>query len=270
MYYKLKSNKIMKNLRYLLLCGMLVYCASVIRAEKITHVYSGTLRYNSTEKFEAVKKEFFDALKKVEYVHNDKTMAHRLPEDIELVVSKDSVSFKYSKNKKFVFLCATKLEIKILRYTNILGIDLPGLSLCWQVKDLESAEKFADDLVYFQNMERFTKLIDVKDFEVIAAKYRALKVKPPVSEEERKYIVQANAQTQMKNYKQAVELYEKAVEVDPTNPMVYNNGALLLAIIGQYDGAINSMKKYLMLVPDASDARAAQDKIYEWEGMIQK
>jgi len=25
------------------------------------------------------------------------------------------------------------------------------------------------------------------------------------------------------------------------------------------------MKKYLMLMPDAEDARAAQDKIYEWE-----
>jgi len=30
------------------------------------------------------------------------------------------------------------------------------------------------------------------------------------------------------------------------------------------------MKKYLMLVPDAEDARGAQDKIYEWEAWIQK
>jgi hypothetical protein len=28
------------------------------------------------------------------------------------------------------------------------------------------------------------------------------------------------------------------------------------------------MQKYLFLVPDASDARAAQDKIYEWQGEI--
>jgi hypothetical protein len=28
------------------------------------------------------------------------------------------------------------------------------------------------------------------------------------------------------------------------------------------------MKKYLMLVPDAADAREAQDKIYEWEAFI--
>lgn len=30
------------------------------------------------------------------------------------------------------------------------------------------------------------------------------------------------------------------------------------------------MKKYLLLEPEASDARGAQDKIYEWEGIIEK
>jgi hypothetical protein len=30
------------------------------------------------------------------------------------------------------------------------------------------------------------------------------------------------------------------------------------------------MKKYLMLVPDAADARAAQDRIYEWEGLARR
>jgi hypothetical protein len=30
------------------------------------------------------------------------------------------------------------------------------------------------------------------------------------------------------------------------------------------------MKKYLLIEPDASDARSAQDKIYEWEIMMHK
>lgn len=30
------------------------------------------------------------------------------------------------------------------------------------------------------------------------------------------------------------------------------------------------MKQYLLLEPEAKDARSAQDKIYEWELMIQK
>lgn len=32
--------------------------------------------------------------------------------------------------------------------------------------------------------------------------------------------------------------------------------------------AIEYMKRYLMLEPDASDTRASQDKIYEWEVML--
>lgn len=36
----------------------------------------------------------------------------------------------------------------------------------------------------------------------------------------------------------------------------------------RYPSSIFYMKKYLMLVPDASDARSAQDKIYEWEEKI--
>ena len=28
------------------------------------------------------------------------------------------------------------------------------------------------------------------------------------------------------------------------------------------------MKKYLMLEPEATDARSAQDKIYEWKALI--
>jgi len=45
---------------------------------------------------------------------------------------------------------------------------------------------------------------------------------------------------------------------------------LILAKVGQYNSAINRMRKYLKLVPEAEDARAAQDKIYEWEAEINK
>lgn len=198
---------------------------------------------------------------------------HYIPEDKELTVTKDSVTFNISKNKKYTFFCSNTQDIKALEYSylgKVYEIELPGLTVYWKIKDLEFAKKFADDLVYFQNMKQFVSVKDVEDFDAVAAKYRALKEKPKVTEEERKYIVQANAQTQLKNYKQAIEIYEKAIKVNPTNPMVYNNQALLLAMVGRYEAAINRMKKYLKLVPDASDARAAQDKIYEWEGMMQK
>ena len=108
-------------------------------------------------------------------------------------------------------------------------------------------------------------------FEPLAAKYRELVIKPPVSEEQRKYIVQANSLNQRKDYAGAIDLYLKAIELDPVAyPPAYFNLALLSAQMRRYHPAVSYMKQYLMLVPDAKDARSAQDKIYEWEIMMQQ
>ena len=107
---------------------------------------------------------------------------------------------------------------------------------------------------------------DSIQFITLAAKYREMEVKPTVAEEQRKYIIQANSFTNDKLYEQAIEVYKKALAIDPVAyPAAYYNMALLLAEKKYFEEAIKNMKKYLLLVPDASDARAAQDKIYEWE-----
>jgi hypothetical protein len=46
--------------------------------------------------------------------------------------------------------------------------------------------------------------------------------------------------------------------------------ALLSEQMKWFNSAIFYMKQYLLLVPDAKDARSAQDKIYEWEMQIKK
>jgi tetratricopeptide (TPR) repeat protein len=108
-------------------------------------------------------------------------------------------------------------------------------------------------------------------FQPVAEKYRALKVKPTISEEQRKYIVQANILNEQKDYQSAIDTYNKAIDIDLTSyPAAYSNMALLSAQIKNYNAAIYYMKKYLLLEPEASDARSAQDKIYEWELMMQK
>jgi tetratricopeptide (TPR) repeat protein len=87
-----------------------------------------------------------------------------------------------------------------------------------------------------------------------------------ITEEQRKYIVQANAFNDQKNYDKALELYESAMEINPFSyPEGYYNMALIAAGSKYFEYAIFNMKKYLILVPDAPDARTAQDKIYEWE-----
>ena len=106
-------------------------------------------------------------------------------------------------------------------------------------------------------------------FEPIAAEYRSLNVKPSIPEEQRKYIVQANGYNEQKMYDKAIELYKKAIEVNQTAyPAAYSNLSLLSAQLNRFNAAIYYMKKYLMLEPEASDARSAQDKIYLWETQI--
>jgi tetratricopeptide (TPR) repeat protein len=130
----------------------------------------------------------------------------------------------------------------------------------------------ADNLFFIQyklKEQRYDAQITL--FKPIAAQYCALKVKPPVSEEQRKFIVQANFLGQQKMYGKAIEVYKKAIEMDQTSyPAAYSNLALLSAQIQKFDAAIYFMKKYLMIMSDASDARSAQDKIYAWETQLSK
>ncbi|MBN1834132.1 MAG: hypothetical protein JW896_18690 [Deltaproteobacteria bacterium] len=133
------------------------------------------------------------------------------------------------------------------------------------------AQRFADDIFVIQqplNQEYEDRLAI---FESKVAEYRALSVKPQVSEEQRKYIVRANAMSKRKEYDKAIDMYREAIKVDPVSyPAAYFNMALLSAQMRRYNRAVSYMKQYLMLEPDAKDARSAQDKIYEWEMLAEE
>ncbi len=138
-------------------------------------------------------------------------------------------------------------------------------------KTAQLAQRAADLLFFIQqNWEPFQKE-KLTAFEKKAVLYRTLHTKPAVSEEQRKFIVQANAFTQKKDYAGAIARYNKAIELDPVSyPEAYFNLALLSAQENRFKSAIGYMEKYLLLAPDAKDARSAQDKIYEWEAMVSK
>jgi len=69
-----------------------------------------------------------------------------------------------------------------------------------------------------------------------------------------------------KKYNDAYRYYEKVIGINMVSyPAAYYNMALLNVQMNDYKNAILNMQKYLLIVPDAPDARAAQDKIYEWE-----
>jgi tetratricopeptide (TPR) repeat protein len=149
-------------------------------------------------------------------------------------------------------------------------IHFPDL-VSFHFADLANAQRFADNLFFIQ--KAMQKNHDEQRFlvESKAAQYRALKVKPPVSEEQRRFIVQAAALSQQKEYGRAIDLYRKAIGLDPVSyPGVYFNMAMIYAQERRFKWAISCMEQYLLLEPEAKDARGAQDKIYEWEIMIKK
>lgn len=105
-------------------------------------------------------------------------------------------------------------------------------------------------------------------FTEAARSYRAATVKPTLPEEARKFKVQAESAFNKKNFEGAAARYKDALDVAPWWPEGHFNRALILGELSRYRDAIREMKKYLTLVPDAPNARAAQDNIYRWEGEL--
>ena len=146
-----------------------------------------------------------------------------------------------------------------------------GNRLSFLFDNSADARRFADDLFVIQQSLGKGQEEWQARFEAKVAEYRATGIKPPVTEEQRKYIVQANARSKRKEYLDAIYLYRKVIDLDPVSyPAAYFNMALLSGQMRRYDRAIDYMKQYLMIEPDAKDARSAQDKIYEWEMLTQE
>jgi tetratricopeptide (TPR) repeat protein len=98
--------------------------------------------------------------------------------------------------------------------------------------------------------------------------YPLLKTKPEISEQLRRYVVQATSATQEKKYDEAIALWTTTLNIAPYTPIAYYNRALLYEMKGLYRYGISDMEKYVTLMPDAADARQAKDKIYEWEAKV--
>lgn len=65
----------------------------------------------------------------------------------------------------------------------------------------------------------------------------------------------------------AARLYRDALRTSPAWADGHYNLGLLYGDLELYPEAITEMRRYLYLTPNAKDARAVQDKTYEWEAM---
>ncbi|TXH04310.1 MAG: hypothetical protein E6R07_08375 [Nevskiaceae bacterium] len=103
-------------------------------------------------------------------------------------------------------------------------------------------------------------------FDLVADRYRAADVKPEVNESIRRYEIQAEDAINRKDFDAAVDAYTRALDANPWWPQGHYNVALILGELQDYRNAAYEMSCYLKLVPEAPNARAAQDKIYAWQG----
>ncbi len=106
-------------------------------------------------------------------------------------------------------------------------------------------------------------------FQEVVAKYLATNPKPTLSEEAHKFKVQAEFAVQEKRYEQAIALYAKALNIAPWWAEGHFQLALSLGETKRYRNAMLEMNRFLLLAPNSPEARAAQDKIYQWESVAE-
>lgn len=199
----------------------------------------------------------------------------------QVKVGDDKIEIIYNKRENsivsFLDLTENDIHVKEYEFINQMIIYNPYIIIIEGVAEftfaphnLLLAKELANylyDIQYQINEKLYSQQLIAFESQVL--EYNALSEKPLISEEQRKYIVQANGLSEQKMFKRAIELYKKAIEINPVSyPAAYSNLALLAAQSSQFQTAIYFMKKYLMLVPLAEDARSAQDKIYLWETQL--
>ena len=103
------------------------------------------------------------------------------------------------------------------------------------------------------------------NFQQKADAWRAFATKPEVSEEVYKDRLLAEDALKSRDLSGAATHYEAGVASDPTWAQGWYNVALVYAELNDYLDAADCMKRYIILLPNAPDARAAKDNIILWE-----
>lgn len=281
----------MKTFRIIILLSFGLLLGLVrMQAQDTNNDLDSISKFNTAELTNA-KKHLADLLKFnsqfigliVENVNDNTSMKIGTPNGILVFDDRIEFDFNGQKNSPFPvinvnFTYFIDNRIKLLRTesraTNgTINIEshlkIGGLTLTMNWAYNSTLTSIMNDMKFIQ-VKLQNAYFDMAQFESKAIQYRSLIEKPTISEEQRKYIVQANTFTQLFDYYKAIELYLKVINLDQTNyPDAYLNLALLSAQTHKYYAAIANMKKYLLLEPTSADAKKEQDKIKDWEIMLQ-
>lgn len=173
----------------------------------------------------------------------------------------DSITVSYSPGGAFTYP-AWKVS-----YTEFVQMNQYfWLSSSWSQSDAENVARALKVLVLDarQDLDK-TVAANFEKFKQTCQTWRTLPEKPPMPEEARRHKVLAENAYREKNLDQAGDEYYETLKIYPCWPDGLLNRANILGETGWYSGAVTSMRKYLELVPDASDAQTARDKITIWQ-----
>jgi len=131
-----------------------------------------------------------------------------------------------------------------------------------------SFEAWAKAYSYVSSLMTDGQAILGKISDGLAKDYSKLATKPALPELARRYRTQAETYFRDKDLLKAIKAYSKVLDVAPWDPQAHFNRGFLEGEQQQYQAAIYDMGVYLKLMPNAEDARAAQDQIYQWQAKL--
>jgi tetratricopeptide (TPR) repeat protein len=102
----------------------------------------------------------------------------------------------------------------------------------------------------------------------LCGNYMQSKTSAPQSEEARQHQLLSQDAASRNDMDKALDETDKAVDAAPCWAQGRYDAALLEAQVGYYPVAVQDMKKYLLLEPDAPNAQAARDQILIWNGRM--
>jgi len=178
----------------------------------------------------------------------------------------ESINFykKIKKSKSLLITEKAKGELFSALYYYLAEIENKAI-------DYERAGKYAQAMkLYAQMLEisppQKAQWIRDRVAKIISSNPSLVELK----DEARKHFLHAEVLFTNNKFEEAIEELDKASHLQPFNPQIYFNKAIIYEKISDYAKAIENMEIYLQLNPSAPNAQTIKDQIYKWRFMLEK
>lgn len=130
---------------------------------------------------------------------------------------------------------------------------------------------------YVQALTEYARLLEISGIEkaqwIRSKVARIISQNPSLTElkdNARKHFLNAEVLFTKEKFEEAIEELDKASQLQPFNPQIYFNKAIIYEKLSDYAKAIENMEVFLQLNPGAPNAQTIKDQIYKWRFMLEK